>query len=152
MVIARIVLGFIQLIQKNQELVKTIKHILQVFPEGVIIQSYQETPSKELVVKFVNDTAQKEILTYDNPLESPIKEDKMEYTLNEVKRDVDSIDQELTENKVLISDLIFSHLNFLENNEEDAMSEIQIKYLNNIHQEVKNFTVKSVIVNWESCK
>ena len=150
MVIARIVLGFIQLIQKNQELVKTIKHILQVFPEGVIIQSYQETPSKELVVKFVNDTAQKEILTYDISVESPINEWKMDYTLHEIKKDVDSIDQELSENQVLISDLLSSHLQFLENNEEDAISEIQMKSLKN--QEVRNFTVKSVIVNWESCK
>ena len=39
MVIARTLLGFILMIHKNHDLIETIKKILEVFPEGIIIQS-----------------------------------------------------------------------------------------------------------------
>ena len=78
MVIARIILGFINLVYTNQELVQTIKKILQVFPEGIIIQSLDER-SKKLIVRFVNDTAAENILNYENPVDKSIREDKLNY-------------------------------------------------------------------------
>ena len=45
---------------KNKELIKTIKKILQVFPEGIIIQSFDQE-SQNLIMQFVNDAAVKNI-------------------------------------------------------------------------------------------
>ena len=70
MVIARVLLGFILMIHNNQELIKTIKRIFEVFPEGIIIQSFDKE-AKWLVVKFTNDTA-KEVIDYENSSNKPI--------------------------------------------------------------------------------
>ena len=127
MVIARIVLGFIELIQKNQELVRTIKHILQVFPEGVIIQSIEESQPEGLVVRFVNDTAKKEILTYENPIDCSIDESKMHYLVKEIQKDADTVDQDAARSSLKITDILNSHLLILKDNNLDATSEIEIK-------------------------
>ena len=74
MVISRLLLGFILVIYKNQELIKTIKRILEVFPEGIIIQS-KEKNNNELLLQFVNDTASKEIISKEN-ISGKIIEDK----------------------------------------------------------------------------
>ena len=47
MMIAKVLLEFLNLINKNEELIKTIKHILQVFPEAVLIQTYDEKKNKK---------------------------------------------------------------------------------------------------------
>lgn len=61
MVIARIVLGFIELLQQNQELSVTIQNILQVFPEGVLVQSIDDSAGG-VVVQFANDVAKQKIV------------------------------------------------------------------------------------------
>ena len=80
MVIARILLGFILIIHNNQELIKTIKKILEVFPEGIIIQSFDKVSNK-LILQFSNEAASKEILNYENLLGKPIDEDKLNIVL-----------------------------------------------------------------------
>ena len=65
MVIARILLGFILMIHNNQDLICTMKKILEVFPEGIIIQSFDES-TQQLVVKFANNSAANEIINYQD--------------------------------------------------------------------------------------
>ena len=71
MVVARILLGFFEIMHNNQVLIETIKKILQVFPEGIIIQSLDEK-SQKLILEFVNDAAVKEIANYEDPLNKPV--------------------------------------------------------------------------------
>ena len=78
MIIARILLGFILILQNNQQLIKTIQRILQVFPEGIIIQSLDEK-SQQVVLQFVNNTANREIVNYDYSWEKPIEDSKLDY-------------------------------------------------------------------------
>ena len=54
------------MIHNNQELIKTIKKILLIFPEAILIQTVDED-SEKLILQLVNDTAKKEIIKYDNP-------------------------------------------------------------------------------------
>ena len=84
MIVARILLGFIQLQHNNQQLINTIKKILQVFPEGIIIQSLDEN-TKELIVKFVNYEAQKEIVKNEYSLGKPIDNSKLNIEIKESK-------------------------------------------------------------------
>ena len=54
------------MVHNNQELTKTIKKTLLIFPEAVLIQTDDED-SSELVVQLVSDAAAKEIIRYNNP-------------------------------------------------------------------------------------
>ena len=80
MIVARILLGFLLVIHKNKELIKTIKKILKVFPEGIIIQSLDKT-SKELIVQFANEIAEKHVISYDDIRGSPIDNFKLNYEI-----------------------------------------------------------------------
>ena len=82
MIVARILLGFISLQHNNQELINTIKRILQVFPEGIIIQSLDEN-TRKFVVKFANNEALQKILKYEEPLDKPIDNTKLDFKVIE---------------------------------------------------------------------
>ena len=75
MMIAKVLLEFIHLIHKNEELVRIFKHILQVFPEAVLIQTYDEK-TKKIVFKFANDVAKRDILNYDSAFRNSAFSDK----------------------------------------------------------------------------
>ena len=80
MVISRIILGFILMIQNNQDLIKTIKRILEVFPEAIIIQSFDKDTSK-LVLQFTNQAAKKEVIDYPDSSGKPIDEQHLNYVI-----------------------------------------------------------------------
>ena len=80
MVISRVILGLILVIYNNQDLVKTIKKILEGFPEGIIIQSVDQKSGK-LNLKFINDDAKNEIIMYEDPIDKPIDGDRLSYEL-----------------------------------------------------------------------
>ena len=67
MMITKVLLEFLNLINKNEELIRTIKHILQVFPEAVLIQTYDDK-TKKIIVKFANDAAKRDILNYESEI------------------------------------------------------------------------------------
>ena len=48
------------LLKSNRDLIHTIQRILQIFPEGVIIRSLDET-SKQTILKFANYIASKDL-------------------------------------------------------------------------------------------
>ena len=80
MVISRVVLGLILVIYNNQDLIKTIKKILEGFPEGIIIQSVDQK-SDRLVLKFINDDAKNEIIQYEDPTDRSIDDESLNYEL-----------------------------------------------------------------------
>ena len=80
MVISRIILGFILMIHNNQDLIKTIKRILEVFPEAIIIQSFDKDTSK-LVLQFTNQAAKKEVIDYPDSSGKPIDEQHLNYVI-----------------------------------------------------------------------
>ena len=86
MIVARILLGFLLVIHNNSELIKTIKKILEVFPEGIVIQSLDKR-SQELVVQFANEAATKNVISYDGAQGCPIDSSKLDY---EIKDENDS--------------------------------------------------------------
>ena len=55
------------------------------FPEGIIIQSFDENTQK-LVVQFVNNTAVKEIVGYKNPLGKEIDDSRLDFKV-EINKD-----------------------------------------------------------------
>ena len=90
MVVAKILLGFILMLSNNHELINTVKKILQVFPEGIVIQSFDENTQK-LVVKFVNNTATKEIINYTNYIGKEIDDNKLEFKI-EINKSLSELD------------------------------------------------------------
>ena len=61
MIICKFIIDFLVMLKKNQQLIATIKHILEVFPEAVIIRGLPEDSlNKEEF--FVNFAAKEEIL------------------------------------------------------------------------------------------
>ena len=80
MVIARTLLGFILMIHKNHDLIETIKKILEVFPEGIIIQSLDKD-SQWLTVQFTNNTAAKEIINYEDHCAKPIDDEQLSFVV-----------------------------------------------------------------------
>lgn len=56
MTLSRIIIGLLQLIQENTELVNTIKNILEIFPDAVIIEGTHEE-TENMVVKYANRSA-----------------------------------------------------------------------------------------------
>ena len=71
MVVARALLGLFEIMHNNQVLIETIKKILQVFPDGIMIQSLDEETQK-LVLQYINNTTVREIAKYEEPLNKPI--------------------------------------------------------------------------------
>lgn len=58
----------LRLIQQNKDLIQTIRRILQVFPEGVLIRSLDPT-TKQIILKFANDCAKQ--FSWENITEQP---------------------------------------------------------------------------------
>lgn len=56
----------LQLLKDNKELIQTIKTILQVFPEGVVIRTLDES-TKRIVTKFANEVVSNFIWKDENP-------------------------------------------------------------------------------------
>ena len=125
MLIARIILVFLMLIRNNQELVKIIYKILQIFPEGFLIQELDKD-SEQLIVQFVNDTAAKEIVNYENPCGKPIDDSKLNYTVKKINTSQDETQHYPNdEGRIIASSLsktLQSHVNIIENNIEAIYS------------------------------
>lgn len=58
MIISKQIKDILLILKENKELIKTIQTILQVFPEGVMIRSFDQK-TKEIILKFANDIARK---------------------------------------------------------------------------------------------
>ena len=60
MILSKIIKGLLQLIQQNQELVDTIKNMLEVLPEGVIIEG-KDKPNDHVLVRYANRIATQDL-------------------------------------------------------------------------------------------
>ena len=137
------------IIQENKELIKTIRTILEVFPEGVLIRSWDPN-TKKIILKFANDIAKKFIISNDEewdtnitivnphgdfsePIDIKISEflKKQENDIFDSQNNDKNILEQLIEIKSQLDD---SDLNW-ESNEDSTW-----------------FTVKSIAVNWENNK
>lgn len=55
---SKVIRNFLKLIYENKELITTIKHILEVFPEAVLIKKVEsKSENHRLDVKFINNSA-----------------------------------------------------------------------------------------------
>ena len=127
MVIAKIILTFLTLIYKNQKLVSTIRKILQIFPESILIQSLDQVSGK-LIVQFVNDTAAKEIIEYGDPCGEQIKDSQLKYSFK-FAQDCNNFIQSLEEENKLIqslSSLLELHVEKVQFSEKEAISTIKL--------------------------
>mmetsp|Transcript_2157 Transcript_2157/g.1926 ORF Transcript_2157/g.1926 Transcript_2157/m.1926 type:complete len:108 (-) Transcript_2157:1280-1603(-) len=64
LVIAKIMLSLFEMNCKINDLLCTIKNLLEVLPESVLIESFDKK-SRESVLKFMNNTAQKDLIKID---------------------------------------------------------------------------------------
>ena len=106
----------ILLVKTNKELTHTIRTILQVFPEGVIIRSLDDV-SKNTITKFANDVS-KNILNWDAQIEKSLKEFKVQ--------PVNSIDKNSNKNQdqtLILSDFLNKQELKLDNNSNQKFVE-----------------------------
>ena len=156
MIIARIILAFLKLIHNNEELVKTIKKILQIFPEGILIQTLDQD-SEKLVVQLVNDTAAKEIIEYPNPCGKPINDEKLKYVFKMVDNNKNtsiSFDGENEHGSITkLSALLESHVDKTQVSEVEAISSFEF-WSGNWDEEdyecskCRHYNVKTVQLKW----
>ena len=131
MIIARILLGFILILQNNQQLVKTIQKILQVFPEGIIIQSLDEK-SQQVVLQFVNNTANREIVNYDYSWEKPIEDSKLDYMVAMVDNIWQNNISEYQDFQFYrLSEYLHSQIDEVCHSQSEVTNSIELKNINN---------------------
>ena len=155
MIIARIILAFLMLIHNNQELVKAIKKILQIFPEGILIQTLDKN-SRKLIIQFVNDTATKEIVKYSNAWGKPIIEENLKYELKTVysSSNKENTFEENEANDITnLSALLESHVEKTQLNETEVASSIEIwsDCINEMIEKCtycKHYNVKTMQLKW----
>ena len=155
MIIARIILAFLMLIHNNQELVKAIKKILQIFSEGILIQTLDKN-SRKLIAQFVNDTATKEIVKYSNAWGKPIIEENLKYELKTVysSSNKENTFEENESNDITnLSALLESHVEKTQLNETEVASSIEIwsDCINEMIEKCtncKHYNVKTMQLKW----
>ena len=156
MIVARILLGFIEIMNDNQLLIKTIQKILQVFPEGIIIQTLDEK-SQKLVLQFINNAAAKEILSYDDALNKPIDDGKLNYFINEIHNlswthscPNDQINTEFQK----LSDYLNLQIEALQEKGVEVASSIELRENNDSEDESihKFYNVNTMQVDWNDNK
>jgi len=160
LIVCKNIVDFLKLLQKYEKLLRMIKNILQVFPEGVIIRSINSSDASALVA-FVNNTAKDDFgksITLDDTSNKNIMIDEAESNEHEfILRDPNAVENNLnvdseatvhlknvmqaSENRLIDSGLseIESQVEMVHQNDDDS-SELGSKY----------FTVKTLKVAWEN--
>lgn len=127
MIIARLILEFLMMIHNNQELINTIKKILLIFPEGILIQTVDEKSGK-LVVQLVNDTAAKEIIEYSEPCGNPINDENLKYDFKIVNNKSTSLsfDDDRPDSITKLSSLLETHVDEIQAHKTEVVSSIEL--------------------------
>ena len=152
MIVARILLGFLVVIHNNSELIKTIKKILEVFPEGIVIQSLDKR-SQELVVQFANDAAAKDVINYDGVQGWPIDSSKLNY---EIKYESDSGNLSLVQkdnpslSTVCLSKFLAQQVEVVQNNDKEVSVPVEFISKDSDKDSTKSkfYIVKTLKVKW----
>ena len=141
------ILDFILLLDKYKRMTRNVKHILEVFPESVIIRSVRNE-SQEPITDFVNHSAQ------DNFL---LEEMRFCWRLGcnnqfKILKELEHEEEELNHKLELID--VLEYLEYRSENSE-LQSVINVKMIDWMQTEErwenwKYFTVKTIKVEWES--
>ena len=144
------------MLKSNQDLIHTIKTILQVFPEGVIIRSLDEK-SKQTILKFANNIASKVLV------EEECKDDnKNSIKIKEVELQNNHLESESTQT-ISLEEFLSQQENKIEiENAENIEQIIKTKQsIDILHEELESeidndekdeevyFNVKSIKVSWD---
>ena len=134
------------------KLIKTIKHILEVFPEAVLIQSLDDK-TKQFVLKFINHTANKNLVDYESPLDRPIDDNLIKVVVKNVQTSSQSDEtssQGCVADNVTLSSLLDYHQSMLDDKLKEVVSAIEVSSGQaGGHDENTHFSLKSVKVNWQ---
>jgi len=155
--LSKIVKVFLSLLFENKQLIKTIKHILEVFPEGIIIQTPKRGTEND-EINFTNEIAKKSLLTEQDSERVPV-----DHELGRLFRDsADYQSQDMEENpngeqienrlKTLDELLQIQKDKFIEF-EADVSSRVDM--LKSIEddqevEEVTSFDVKTIKISWDN--
>jgi signal transduction histidine kinase len=137
-VICRIVINFLIVVNKNKELANSIKHILQIFPEWVVIRD-RNVDSKDIETVFINNEASCQL-----------------YEVNDLA--VQIVNEKGDDNfpNISLNDLLLHQENkFIRENELERYDteKVMISYKfnqQNDEKEPRYFTLKTIQVNWEN--
>ena len=150
MIVARILLGFLVVIHNNSELIKTIKKILEVFPEGIVIQSLDKR-SQELVVQFANEAAAKNVISYQGIQYNPIDDSKLNYDIKvekEASRSNLEPEDDISFSTVSLSQLLDQQIEAVQHKDIEVSVPVEFKDKNNDSAKSKFYIVKTLKVKW----
>ena len=142
----------LQLIKENKDLIHTIKTILQVFPEGVIIRSLDQK-SKQTLMKFANeiakqffweqDVAEKDVTvsisSKDENLEST---ESTEYNVDDFLKQQEVEVQNIIDDNRIVEKLVQIRSNYCDQAQGDDSSAESSPF--------SMFNVKTIEVCWEN--
>ena len=157
MILSKIVRVFLSLLFENKQLIKTNKHILEVFPEGIVVQTPKsDTGNHE--IKFTNDIAKKNLLIDLNPEEAPevnepikIFRDCSNYNSQD---DEENSDESQIRNRLkTLDELLQSQKDKYIEFEADVSSRVDLLKIIDDDQEVEgvtSFDVKTIKISWDN--
>ena len=146
LLITKKILELLKLIQENKQLIEMIKIILKSFPEAVIIQDLNQI-TKSSTIKFANDVAKSEILTYTDPEECKLDESKLDSEVTLINDDQINDDKGIS---FSVSSLFSQEANRADIEDNEVINNVMIKQHGVINaDDAQCFTVKTMKVNWE---
>jgi len=139
---------------------ETVKHILQVFPEAVLIQSYDEEAWAD-ILKFANDTAMNELFNSINLDFNNINENCVKIILKSKEKKM--LSESADDNSMTLHEFLRVQKGQWPNiNEQGISSSQSISVINEIEMinqdvsssifksESKYYNVKTIKVDWRS--
>ena len=144
--ITKRIFDLLKSVQENKYLIDMIKLVLKSFPEAVIIQDRNRI-SGTSIVKFANDVAKSEILTYTDPEECELDESKLDSEVTLIKECQES-DEVVASFSVSL--LLIQEANRADIEDNEVINNVMIKQHGVIKaDDAQCFTVKTMKVNWE---
>lgn len=152
----------LHLLKENQELTKTIKNVLEMFPESVIIQSL-DSETKKFITRFANNASYSSKLISDEIKQADGLGQYFQIN-NAVNMTIldDKMSQEDTKEAEIISfsALLQSQAKKLDNGhcENNTISQMLEAYIDNKFEDTqeayktRHFTLKSIKVSWDKNK
>ena len=127
-----------------------IKIILKCFPEVVIIQEANDKTAHP-VIKFANDAAKLELLTYPDPEESSISDNKISLKITNLDDNLESNEEDKDDS---LTSILSKEIEKAWNTEGEIIKQLKVIKVRNIEweEESKYFMLKTLKVNWENSK
>ncbi|CAI2382787.1 unnamed protein product [Moneuplotes crassus] len=138
--LSKIYLSFIEMNIKIKHLLKTIRKLLEVFPESVMIEAF-DPQLKQNVMRFINNAAKKEF-SIDNQDQKSLLNPNMNFKISEKF-------EKHTKESSNISEILRNHAKSVKETNQEISSEIKVARTDS---DEKYFTVKTIMVEWEEDK